>query len=54
MIYFLIKTETQYFVLINYEAKNEFSPEEINDKSIELQETKEERWLELSMKLEGE
>ncbi|MCT4698440.1 ABC-F family ATP-binding cassette domain-containing protein [Tenacibaculum haliotis] len=38
----------------------EFSPEEINDKSIELQqisddlETKEERWLELSMKIEGE
>ena len=37
----------------------EFLPEEINDKSIELQqisddlETKEERWLELSMKLEG-
>jgi ATP-binding cassette subfamily F protein uup len=40
--------------------KGEFSPEEINDKSIELQETidsletKEERWFELSMKLEGE
>lgn len=40
--------------------KGEFSPEEINDKSIELQETidsletKEERWLELSMKIEGE
>lgn len=38
----------------------EFSPEEINGKSIELQETidsletKEERWFELSMKLEGE
>ncbi len=38
----------------------EYSPEEINDKSIELQqisddlETKEERWLELSMKIEGE
>ncbi|WP_299156206.1 ABC-F family ATP-binding cassette domain-containing protein [uncultured Tenacibaculum sp.] len=38
----------------------EFSPEEINDKSIELQqltddlEVKEERWFELSMKLEGE
>ncbi len=38
----------------------EFSPEEINDKSLELQETidsleeKEERWFELSMKLEGE
>ncbi|MBA6156766.1 ABC-F family ATP-binding cassette domain-containing protein [Tenacibaculum sp. S7007] len=38
----------------------EFSPEEINDKSKELQETiesletKEERWFELSMKLEGE
>ncbi|WNW01144.1 ABC-F family ATP-binding cassette domain-containing protein [Tenacibaculum sp. HL-MS23] len=38
----------------------EFLPEEINDKSIELQqisddlETKEERWLELSMKIEGE
>lgn len=38
----------------------EYSPEEINDKSKELQETidslekKEERWLELSMKLEGE
>ncbi|WP_275315111.1 ABC-F family ATP-binding cassette domain-containing protein [Tenacibaculum bernardetii] len=37
----------------------EFLPEEINDKSIELQqisddlETKEERWLELSMKIEG-
>ena len=40
--------------------KGEFSPEEINDKSIELQETidsletKEERWFELSMKIEGE
>ncbi|PKH49866.1 ABC transporter [Tenacibaculum sp. Bg11-29] len=40
--------------------KGEFSPEEINNKSIELQETidsletKEERWLELSMKIEGE
>ncbi|WP_271405494.1 ABC-F family ATP-binding cassette domain-containing protein [Tenacibaculum soleae] len=38
----------------------EFLPEEINDKSVELQqitddlEEKEERWLELSMKLEGE
>ncbi|WBX73721.1 ABC-F family ATP-binding cassette domain-containing protein [Tenacibaculum pacificus] len=38
----------------------EFSPEEINDKSKELQEiiealeTKEERWFELSMKIEGE
>ena len=38
----------------------EFSPEEINDKSVELQkisddlEEKEERWFELSMKLEGE
>lgn len=38
----------------------EFLPEEINDKSIELQqisddlEIKEERWLELSMKIEGE
>lgn len=38
----------------------EFAPEEINDKSIELQEIsesleeKEERWFELSMKLEGE
>ncbi len=37
-----------------------FSPEEINNKSLELQETidsleeKEERWFELSMKLEGE
>jgi len=40
--------------------KGEFAPEEINDKSIELQETidsletKEERWFELSMKIEGE
>lgn len=41
-------------------ASNEVSPEEINEKSLELQqiidslEEKEERWFELSMKLEGE
>ncbi|MGG6229750.1 ABC-F family ATP-binding cassette domain-containing protein [Tenacibaculum sp. SDUM215027] len=41
-------------------ANNEVSPEEINKKSLELQqiidslEEKEERWFELSMKLEGE
>lgn len=41
-------------------ANNEISPEEINEKSLELQEIitsieeKEERWFELSMKLEGE
>ncbi|MDO6674021.1 ABC-F family ATP-binding cassette domain-containing protein [Tenacibaculum sp. 1_MG-2023] len=41
-------------------ANNEVSPEEINEKSLELQqiidslEEKEERWFELSMKLEGE
>ena len=44
--------------LENQFANNEFSAEEINDKSLELQkiieekETKEERWFELSMKLE--
>jgi ATP-binding cassette subfamily F protein uup len=54
------KLEKKKIAIENQFANNEIAPEDINDKSLELQkiiedlETKEERWFELSMKIEGE
>ena len=54
------KLEKKKAAIENQFANNEIAPEDINDKSLELQkiieelETKEERWFELSMKIEGE
>jgi ATP-binding cassette subfamily F protein uup len=54
------KLEKKKTAIENLFANNEIAPEDINDKSLELQkiieelETKEERWFELSMKIEGE
>lgn len=54
------KLEKKKAAIENQFANNEIAPEDINDKSLELQkiiedlESKEERWFELSMKIEGE
>lgn len=54
------KLEKKKAAIENQFANNEIAPEDINEKSLELQkiieelETKEERWFELSMKIEGE
>ena len=54
------RLEKKKTAIENQFTNNEIAPEDINDKSLELQkiieelETKEERWFELSMKIEGE